>query len=259
MILAAALILAGCATADPAPYKDPIDARRIPVSELVGLSPNEVRSRLGLSPGDAQYVSEVRETGRGRTTVLTYQDFFTADSCPGNLELNLDFGGLGSPAFEFLDGRLSRIGVGSPGLSFTERTEIGVSCGVPLSATQRAFDNPVEMAAFAVVMSPFLAVGAAQQAGESMARAEGDKRAAALRLGYPPPGGLDAYAADPPERVKIERLGPQDADITVSIAGKQKTWVYDVVVAQVRGGRVTALAKRAWRRCTLSADDALHC
>lgn len=151
-----ALLLSGCMTTEVERA-----ARRVPTADLVGLTPAEVWRRLGLAPSNTLI----------RDGVVDGMLFLQGPNvCPRRHHRTYMSGPGGMPAFEFENGRVVRAGVRTyPAKAIREAPYFEISChnlngdGAP--------DNPLEIALFATIFAPWLAVGLAQDAVE---KAKGD-------------------------------------------------------------------------------------
>jgi hypothetical protein len=246
----AGLTMSGGAWAAPGPAEH-LALRSTPISALLGLSPNEVRERLGLNAVDAHFVSEVKLSDGITTAILTTSDLAARGSrCPRKMNVRLLVPALpspfGAPLFVFEEDRLIAVRHASLPLDAAGTANIETDC----------FDlhqQPTGQGFIGWAMRPFYPLAAPEVARE---RRAGDDLAR-LRLGEEPPGGAAAYLDAPPASIQIRRREGNTASLVLRHG--------EAVQIEIRNGRVAEIIRGKFEstgsgaRCALSEDGGLRC
>ncbi|MDB5438352.1 MAG: hypothetical protein JWM33_779 [Caulobacteraceae bacterium] len=231
---------------------------------LMGSSPGEIRQKLGLTPVPVNHLESVSLIAGGRETRLSAGDLIRGGCGPYGGSLNVE-----GPAttdafgfkFSFSNDRLISVSgdIRHPAISDQDRLFVTCHTG---SYGNPGYDpgDPMEEAAFAVIFSPVLAIGAAQQTPTYIRHAAANARLAPFRLGQQPPGGFEAYAAKLPPGVSVAGNSSK-AVITVEFPQADFGFAYGKVDVILTGGRVTGFEKQSnfVGLCVLRADDSLQC
>jgi hypothetical protein len=258
--IGALTLLAGCATAQPAPMPDykPYVERTVAVADLIGRSPAEVRRLIGARETDHDYVSEVRLASDGQRVMRTVQDLTHGGGpCPYRssewYRWDSKASRFESPGFFFRDDRLERVAFPSGDPAAADE-RIVVSCG-PLETA----DPTTEVFALAI-FGPWAVFDAAAKLPETASRASTRADLAKLRLGEPPPEGLDAYARKSTAGVEVRMGAPGEALVRIDLGRDPSIHGDTSVRVDIAGGRVVAIAKYGGLvPCWIEADRSLRC
>jgi hypothetical protein len=258
--VAVALGQSACATVPRSPPRRPASFERdIAIGDLIGKSPAEVRERLWVRETDHDYLQEARLGPDGETKVRASLDLLRdGGSCVAGARLQFrlqgDRGLTSFPRFVFRNGRLDEMLPLDGDTAFAADRRITVTCAEGYGA------NPVEEVLGLAFFGPWAAMVAAGRLPETVARASVRAELAKLRLGEPPPGGLEAYAKTPPADVEVKSQGPGEAVITLYLGHDRTDRRVSPVRVKVADGRVVAIAKEQndFTPCWLD-DRAFHC
>jgi len=258
--VAAMLALSACATA-PRVVGRPADAKRaFAIADLIGQSPAEVRRRIWAREPDHDYVSEARLTPDGEVVIRASLDMMRAGgTCSSGSRLQFRLQGdrplVSFPRFVFRDGRLEAM------LPLTGDTALTADQQLTVTCTAAYGSNPADEIGGLVVYGPWAALWAAGKLPETFDRASVRGELARLKLGEPPPGGLDSYARRPPADVEVITEGPGAALLLVSLGRGRTGQRADLVRVKIAEDRVVSIAKDTsnFVPCWLEADRALHC
>lgn len=239
----------GKVTDDEIGITKPLVSRpQVAVSDLVGLTPNQLRVRFGLPPSDSDYVTNARLDGETVVTVIDV-NIGGGGACTnhgsGRIE---DVGSRAGhePDFVFRDGNLADVTDGRD----TESSIVEVVLRCHKVGNGDDFTNP-----FAYVLAaPFLPMAAFYQASYKTKHQAVADALAAFRLGEPPPGGLAAYARIPPKQVTVTLTGEGAAEIAIKVEETN----FGAAVS-VRDGRVVAIVPPPFISCIFGSDLAFHC
>jgi hypothetical protein len=155
----------------------------------------------------------------------------------------------------FVKGRLQEV------LPLTGDTAIGADQQIKVTCSEGYPVDPVDTTLSLVFFGPWAAMVAAGRLPETVARASVRTELEKLKLGEPPPGGLDAYAKNPPADVEV-RLGEVgEALVLVDLGRDSITHAGALVRVEIADGRVVATAKNQGNfiPCWIEPDRAMHC
>jgi hypothetical protein len=254
---------AGCGELPPPPpgAKRRPDApeQTVAVEGLIGLTPEETRQRLRISPPDRNYVTEVRLTGAAEIQIRDSFDMTRSGGvCTSDSAISFQNPANGMqpiyPRFLFRDGRLQDVQLGSATSPPAPVQSLDVLC------RSRPKGDPADSLGN-LVFAPWAAVAAAGRIPETIDRAAVRGELAKFRLGEQPPEDLQIYALKPPAGVEVRVMAPNDALITVDLGRGPPTNRPQLVHFQVVSGRIVAIFKAPdnFVPCWIEADRAFHC
>jgi hypothetical protein len=256
-------VLAACLASSCASPQGPAQLSSTPAkdaswSELLGLTPGQIRTRLGLSPADDTFASSgVWLDGDAVMTEANYFEVVRPEPCgqppPGYHGRVSAMTVPGTTKLVFRDGRLSDVrglDKGHPPQTLQDR--LGMRCDINRRSNGDSGDAPLlvyGLLAAPVTVPRKLARDADRQRQWSVF--------GALRLGQPPPGGSEAFAAEHRQDVVLSSAEDGAVVITVKVASPydDDAWPYRAIV---REGRVVELRPYAGY-CHLQADMSLRC
>lgn len=250
-----ATMLAACAHGPPPP---PRDVGSAPAAALIGLTPDEIVTRLGGEAGAQLLVNHARLEDGAQIVEGSFRDFI-GEACPDEGRARAEevrdgrrYGNDLVIKTRFRDGRLAGLSNRrGDGGAIAPDTTITLICE---QGSHGATGEDIEWALALAVVSPIILPSLLLRAEDPASPRERAEAFASLRLGEPPPGGVDAFAAAHTDFVAITERTDDDAQIGVALRGGDTR---RVGVATVRAGRVVAL--QAVGRCRLSAEGALRC
>jgi hypothetical protein len=253
--------LSACATVRSAPPRRPASFERaVTIADLIGKSSAEVRQRLWAREADHDYLQEARLEPNGEIVVRASLDLLRGGgACMSGAQLRFRLQGdprLNSyPRFVFRNDRLQDV------LPLDGDTAIAADQQIKVTCTEGYGVNPVEETLGLVMFGPWAAMVAVSRLPETVERASVRAELEKLRLGEPPPGGLQAYAKTPPANVDVQLQEPGEAVVTVYLGRDRQTRRVSPVRAQVVDGRIIAISKEQgnFTPCWMEADRAFHC
>lgn len=262
-LTAAAVVLgqSACATVPRAPpARPPSFERVVTIGDLIGKTPAEVRQRLWAREADHDYVQEARLGPDGEIVVRASLDILRAGgACSPGAGLRFRLQGdprINSyPRFVFLKDRLQEVLPLTGDAPFAADQQITVTCNEEYRV------DPVDSALSLVFFGPWAAMVAAGRLPETVARASVRGELEKLRLGEPPPGGLETYAKKPPADIEVVTKEHGAALVTVNLGTGPTTRRPAPVRVEIAQGRVVAIVKDRdnFVPCWIESDRAFHC
>lgn|GEM_PF-3983036 len=220
--------------------------------DLIGLSQDEVRMRLGLTAtGETMASFRARLDGRSLVIDMPAADLVRAPcrKVPSNQRALTT---LPPAVLSFRDGKLERV-------HQLDRDETTVDLGARLRpmctivGPPHTDDSDLALLPLAVFTIPSAMSNAAKRAEE-----RDDWRVfSELRLGQSPPGGAERWAAKHRDVVEIERGSDQEVRLNVKVHTQQGLMANHVLI---RDDQIVEL--RPWSMssmCLLRADGSLNC
>ncbi|MBN8606162.1 MAG: hypothetical protein J0L81_04530 [Caulobacterales bacterium] len=265
-----AVLMAACASGPP-PGPPFVDLSEVSIDQLLGRSQGDVRSLLGAAAAEESLLFDAAELVDGVQVVSIGADriFATADPCPEHYDLNHVSARVEDlpqriDAFVFRDQRFEHLVGGRAGEAapLPANTLLQIQCRREYHSTTGTGAGDVmtgvgALVFFAPVIGAALVGGAI---GSTMD--ESDERAhalAALRLGAPIPGGVEAYASAHPHAVAIvDRQGERVA-LSVALDEDDDREDGEQLSVVVQEGAVQEVRAPVNWTCRLAANGAIQC
>lgn len=265
-----AVLMAACASGPP-PGPPLVDLSEVSVGQLLGRSQGDVRSLLGAAAAEESLLFDAAGLVDGVQVVSIGADrmFATADPCPDHYDLNHVSARVGElpqriDAFVFRDQRFDHLVGGRAGDTGPLPVDavVRVQCRREYYSTTGSTAGDVMVGVGALVFFAPLIAAAVVVGPIGAAMDESDERAhalAALRLGAPIPGGVEAYASAHPHAVTIvDRQGERVA-LSVALDEYDDREDGEQLSVVTEGGVVRELRAPVNWTCRLALEGAIQC